>query len=187
MSNEKFKCLENKCCICAYSDSQCFNIYDKDYYCKATKKQVIKRLDDNKWPNYREYMINYLKEEYDYDYEYIDINIPEIKHTPITQKRLDKYNAAWERKIDTLIQESIERNKANSSEDVSEEGMLKVSFSGNISFKIKDANKYHDEEAAESLAHEIEKLIKDKLGYEVYLYEGEITDSNEETISIYES
>lgn len=65
--------------------------------------------------------------------------------------------------------------------------MLKVSFSGNISFKIKDANKYHDEEAAESLAHEIEKLIKDKLGYEVYLYEGEITDSNEETISIYES
>ena len=55
------------CCICGAGGGCLAGIGDNDY-CPATKEQVIERLDNHKYEWDRKKMIQYLKEEFNYDY-----------------------------------------------------------------------------------------------------------------------
>lgn len=57
-----------ECCVC-YFGSDCIAGHGDDFYAEATKNQIIKRLDEGKFPNYTDYMKKYLKSVYDYDYD----------------------------------------------------------------------------------------------------------------------
>lgn len=56
-----------KCSICAIEE-HCLAGNGDDDYVPAGKDQVIKRLDEGKYNNDRDIMIQYLKEKYNYDY-----------------------------------------------------------------------------------------------------------------------
>lgn len=59
-------CFE--CYSCALAGG-CLAGHDDDDYTPATKEQVIERLDNNEYSRYRDRMINYLKYNFNYDYE----------------------------------------------------------------------------------------------------------------------
>lgn len=42
--------------------------HNDDYFVPANKEKVIENLDNNRYERYREYMIKYLKEKFNYDY-----------------------------------------------------------------------------------------------------------------------
>lgn len=67
MSFEMFSKCSN-CEICA-AGRFCLAGHGDNDYIPATKEQVIERLNNNKYYNYRENMIKYLKEKYSYDYK----------------------------------------------------------------------------------------------------------------------
>lgn len=56
-----------ECCVCANAGG-CLAGHGDDYFASATKEKVIENLNSNKYPNYREYMIKYLKEKHGFDY-----------------------------------------------------------------------------------------------------------------------
>jgi hypothetical protein len=47
------------CCLAGHGD---------DDYSLASKNQIIKRLDNGEYPDYRKLMIDTLKNKYNYDY-----------------------------------------------------------------------------------------------------------------------
>ena len=58
----------SSCETCACGDGYCLaGIGDNDYV-PASVEQVIERLDNNKWSDRRDKMIQYLKENFNYDY-----------------------------------------------------------------------------------------------------------------------
>lgn len=52
-------CILTKCCLAGHGDN--------DYY-PAPKEEIIRRLDKNEYPSLRNSMIQYLKDEFNYDY-----------------------------------------------------------------------------------------------------------------------
>jgi hypothetical protein len=56
------------CAICGCGGGCLAGIGDDDYT-PASKEQVIERLENNKYSHYRDQMINYLKLNFNYDYE----------------------------------------------------------------------------------------------------------------------
>ena len=59
------------CCICAAAGNGCLaGIGDNDYY-PATKEQVVERLDRGAYDLNRDKMINYLKEQFNYEYKQV--------------------------------------------------------------------------------------------------------------------
>ena len=55
------------CAICGWGDG-CLAGRGEDLYYKADKEQVISRLTNGIFPRYRDMMIQYLKDEYNYEY-----------------------------------------------------------------------------------------------------------------------
>ena len=58
----------SNCCICSVAGGGCLAGIGDDDYSPATKEQVIERLDNHKYEWDRKKMIQYLKEEFDYNY-----------------------------------------------------------------------------------------------------------------------
>lgn len=55
------------CAICWMADGCLASRYD-DYFIPAKKEQLIERLNNNKYPRYRDLMIETLLDNYNYDY-----------------------------------------------------------------------------------------------------------------------
>lgn len=60
------KC-SGECCVCACGGG-CLAGSGDDDFVPASKEKVIENLDSNRYERYREYMIKYLKEKYNFDY-----------------------------------------------------------------------------------------------------------------------
>lgn len=56
-----------ECYVCACGGF-CLAGHNDDYFVPANKEKVIENLDNNRYERYREYMIKYLKEKFNYDY-----------------------------------------------------------------------------------------------------------------------
>ena len=62
-----FSACSGECCICACGDF-CIAGHGDDYFCLASKEQVIDRLDRGTYISYVDYMIGFLKKlGYEYD------------------------------------------------------------------------------------------------------------------------
>lgn len=57
-----------ECCVCG-AGSACLAGHGDDDYFPASKDQVIARLDQGSYARYRDEMIKYLKDNFNYDYE----------------------------------------------------------------------------------------------------------------------
>ena len=66
-----FSDCSGECCVCAAGakDSSCLAGHGDDYFSPATKEQIIDNLDKGRYQSYTKYMIQYLANKYDYDYE----------------------------------------------------------------------------------------------------------------------
>lgn len=62
-----FSDCSGECCVCACGNF-CLAGHGDDDYSPASKDEVIKRLDNNRYPSYRNSMIQYLKNEFGYEY-----------------------------------------------------------------------------------------------------------------------
>ena len=62
-----FSDCSGECCVCACGNF-CLAGHGDDDYSPASKDEVIKRLDNNRYPSYRSSMIQYLKNEFGYEY-----------------------------------------------------------------------------------------------------------------------
>jgi len=56
------------CQICAFGDMNCLTGTNENNFQPASKEQIIARLKNNKYPNYKKSMIDTLKEVYNIDY-----------------------------------------------------------------------------------------------------------------------
>ena len=63
-----FSNCSGECCVCACGGC-CLAGHGDDDFSPATKEKVIKNLKEGKYPNYRQYMVDYLKNYYNYDYK----------------------------------------------------------------------------------------------------------------------
>ena len=57
------------CHICALGDMNCLTSMNENNFKPASKEQIITRLKNNRFPNYRQSMINTLKEVYNVDWK----------------------------------------------------------------------------------------------------------------------
>lgn len=55
------------CCVCGCGGG-CIAGHGDNYYRPASKEQVIARLDNGRYPDFRDDMIKYLKDNFGYDY-----------------------------------------------------------------------------------------------------------------------
>lgn len=62
-----FSDCSGECCICDCSGG-CLAGHGDDDFIPASKEKIIENLDNNRYERYREYMIKYLKEKYNFDY-----------------------------------------------------------------------------------------------------------------------
>lgn len=63
-----FSNCSGECCVCSCGDGCMAGHGDDDYY-PASSKQIIDRLNKGKYPDYRDYMISFLKRKYNIIYE----------------------------------------------------------------------------------------------------------------------
>lgn len=63
-----FSGCSGECCVCACGGCCLAGHGDDDFY-PASKEKIIENLDNRRYESYREYMINYLKEKYEFDYQ----------------------------------------------------------------------------------------------------------------------
>ena len=56
-----------ECCVCQ-NDDGCLARTGEDCFWGASKEQIINRLNKGEYPEYREYMIRYLKNMFGYTY-----------------------------------------------------------------------------------------------------------------------
>ena len=61
--------VKDKECATCYCGDGCLASMREDFWMKATKQQLIDRLDNGKYKNYTDLMKIKLKEWYDYVYE----------------------------------------------------------------------------------------------------------------------
>lgn len=62
-----FSSCSGECCVC--SCESCLAGHGDDDFSVATAEQIIKRLNKGQYPDYREYMINFLKDHYNIVYD----------------------------------------------------------------------------------------------------------------------
>jgi len=62
-----FSDCTGECCVCMCAGC-CLAGHGDDDYSLASKNQIIKRLDNGEYPDYRKLMIDTLKNKYNYDY-----------------------------------------------------------------------------------------------------------------------
>ncbi|MCI8378566.1 MAG: hypothetical protein HFH72_08610 [Lachnospiraceae bacterium] len=63
-----FSDCSGECCVCACGRGCLAGHGDDDFY-PASKELIIENLDNHRYERYRDYMINYLKEKYGFDYQ----------------------------------------------------------------------------------------------------------------------
>lgn len=63
-----FSDCSGECCVC-FIRKGCLAGHGDDYFCVASKDEIIRRLDENEYLYYREFMVEFLKNHYNYDYE----------------------------------------------------------------------------------------------------------------------
>lgn len=63
-----FTDCSGECCICACGDA-CIAGHGDDYYSLASKEQIIKRLNEGRYPSYTDIMLETLKNVYGHKYE----------------------------------------------------------------------------------------------------------------------
>ncbi len=63
-----FSLCSGECCICACGNL-CLAGHGDDDFTIASKEEIIKRLDEGRYPSWREYMIEHLLKRYGYKYE----------------------------------------------------------------------------------------------------------------------
>ena len=56
-----------ECCVCGRGRG-CIAGHGDDYFSPATKEVIIERLRTGKYHDFRQYMIDYLKNTFGYDY-----------------------------------------------------------------------------------------------------------------------
>ena len=57
-----------ECCVCVCGSGACLAGHGDDYYCPANKEEIIRRLDEGEYKSYSQYMIDYLKNRFGYEY-----------------------------------------------------------------------------------------------------------------------
>jgi hypothetical protein len=62
-----FSECSGECCVCA-NGGFCLAGHGDDDFFSASKEKIVENLDEGKYPNYTEYMIKYLANEYGYVY-----------------------------------------------------------------------------------------------------------------------
>ena len=63
-----FSDCSGECCVCAYG-GWCLAGYGDDDFSPAQMEKIIDNLNEGKYPDYREYMIDYLRTVYGYEYK----------------------------------------------------------------------------------------------------------------------
>lgn len=63
-----FSSCSGECCVCACGGF-CLAGHGDDDFRPANKQQIIENLNKGYYPQYKNYMIRYLKTEFDYDYQ----------------------------------------------------------------------------------------------------------------------
>lgn len=58
-----------KCCVCCYGDNGCIAGNGDDDFVPATKEKIIARLDRGDYHHRMQYMIDYLKQHFEYEYK----------------------------------------------------------------------------------------------------------------------
>jgi hypothetical protein len=87
-----FPICESKCPICAVADMYCLAGNGDDDYSPATKEQVIKRLDEDKFNSKRDMMIKYLKDKFNYDYDSPRVESKKTPHVEIDEEEYAKHH-----------------------------------------------------------------------------------------------
>ena len=62
------------CHICAFGDMICLTGMNENNFQPASKEQIIARLKNNNYPDYRQRMIDTLKEVYNVDWKGVEEN-----------------------------------------------------------------------------------------------------------------
>lgn len=62
------------CDICALGDMNCLTSMNENNFCMTSKEQIITRLKNNKYPDYRQHMIDTLKEVYNINWKEVEKN-----------------------------------------------------------------------------------------------------------------
>lgn len=62
-----FSDCSGECCVCRCGRG-CIAGHGDDYFSPATKEVIIERLRTGQYPDFRQYMIDYLKNTFGYDY-----------------------------------------------------------------------------------------------------------------------
>lgn len=63
-----FTNCSGKCCVCSVG-AGCVAGDGDDYFSRASKEQVIRRLDEGRYPEYTKTMKQYLLSVFQYDYD----------------------------------------------------------------------------------------------------------------------
>lgn len=63
-----FSDCSGECCVCGCGD-MCLAGHGDDDFFPASKEKIIDRLKKGEYPHYRKYMIDYLKENYEINYQ----------------------------------------------------------------------------------------------------------------------
>lgn len=63
-----FSDCSGECCVCAYG-GWCLAGHGDDDFSSAQMEKIIDNLNEDKYPDYREYMIDYLRTVYGYEYK----------------------------------------------------------------------------------------------------------------------
>ena len=79
-----FSDCSGECCVCACGGF-CLAGHGDDDFTPASKESVIDNLDNGKYPNYTEYMIQYLSNQYGYIYDIKNVGSKKIKNTHCEQ------------------------------------------------------------------------------------------------------
>lgn len=62
-----FSDCSGECCVCACSGG-CLAGHGDDDFTPTSKEEIIRRLNDGEYPSYRDYMIDYLMENFGFHY-----------------------------------------------------------------------------------------------------------------------
>jgi hypothetical protein len=95
---------DKHCAICGSGGGGCLATMSEDLFSLASERQLVERLNEGKYPNYKQLMIDTLKKIYNHEYTEIEELKPLPKQlnccTPMRSMRDDKY---------LLTQEQVER------------------------------------------------------------------------------
>ena len=67
MNMKMFSDCSGECCVCACGEG-CLAGHGDDFYCLASKEQIIARLDKGQYSSYTKTMISTLENVYGYKY-----------------------------------------------------------------------------------------------------------------------